>query len=133
MFSLVVIAFSAWVSVSAADLSSEFAHKAVLDPRELMKLYWTVDWDQETISFAVEAATTGWVGLGFSSGNGRMVDSDVVIGWVKDSKGYLTVSTRVYGVIKLHRTIQNVPRPLCSRKSNTQTIIYVQMSGSVIL
>ena len=91
MFSLVVVAFSAWVSVSAAYLSSEFAHHAVLDPQELMKLYWTVDWDQETISFAVEAATTGWVGLGFSSGNGRMVDSDVVIGWVKDSKGYLTV------------------------------------------
>ena len=91
--SLVVAVFSAWVSVTAADLSSEFAHHAVLDPGELMKLYWTVDWDQETISFAVEAATTGWVGLGFSSGNGRMIGSDVVIGWVKDSKGYLTVST----------------------------------------
>lgn len=88
--SLVLIVFSAWVSVSAADLSSEFAHHAVLDPQELMKLYWTVDWDLETISFAVEAATTGWVGVGFSSGNGRMVGSDVVIGWVKDSKGYLT-------------------------------------------
>ena len=101
--SLVLIAFSAWVSVSAADLSSEFAHHAVLDPRELMKLYWSIDWDQETISFAVEAATTGWVGFGFSSGNGRMVGSDVVIGWVKDSKGYLTHSKYLWS-LKLNIT-----------------------------
>ena len=86
-----LVAFSALLSISIADLSSEYAHHAVLDPAELLKLYWTVDWDKETISFAVEAATTGWVGFGFSSGNGMMVGSDVVIGWVKDSKGYLTV------------------------------------------
>ena len=92
MFSALLVAFSALISASAADLSSEFAHHAVLDPEELMKLYWTVDWGKETVSFAVEAATTGWVGFGFSSGNGMMVSSDVVIGWVKDSKGHLTVS-----------------------------------------
>ena len=47
---------------------------------------------KETVSFPVEAATTGWVGFGFSSGNDcMMIGSDVVIGWVKDSKGYLTV------------------------------------------
>ncbi|KAL9952240.1 hypothetical protein ACROYT_G039463 [Oculina patagonica] len=90
MFYSFVVIFSALISASAADLSSEFAHHAVLDPAELMKLYWTVDWDKETVSFAVEAATTGWVGFGFSSGNGKMAGSDVVIGWVKDSKGYLT-------------------------------------------
>ena len=92
MFSLLLVLFSASIAANAADLSAEFAHNAVLDPNELMKLYWTVDWDKETVSFAVEAETTGWVGFGFSSGNGKMVGSDVVIGWVKDSKGYLTVS-----------------------------------------
>ena len=90
MLSLIVV-FSAFITANAADLSSEFAHHALLDPKELMKLYWTVDWDKETLSFAVEAATTGWVGFGISSGNGKMVGSDLVIGWVKDSKGYLTV------------------------------------------
>ena len=89
--STLVVVFAALISASAADLSSEFAHHAVLDPKELMKLYWTVNWNNETVSFAVEAETTGWVGFGFSSGNGQMVGSDVVIGWVKDSKGYLTV------------------------------------------
>ncbi|KAL9979556.1 hypothetical protein ACROYT_G017234 [Oculina patagonica] len=54
-----------------------------------MKLFWTVDWDAETVSFAVEAETTGWVGFGFSTGSGQMIGSDVVIGWVKDNEGYL--------------------------------------------
>ena len=76
---------------ASADLLSEYAHYAVLDGEEKMKLFWTVDWDAETVSFALEVATTGWVGFGFSTGSGQMVDSDVVIGWVKDNQGYLTV------------------------------------------
>ena len=61
-----------------------------LDADQKIKLFWTVDWDAETVSFAVEAKTTGWVGLGFSN-SGQMTGSDVVIGWVKDNKGFLTV------------------------------------------
>ena len=78
-------------SVAIADLSSEFAHHAVLDPAEKMKLYWTVDWDAKMVYFAVEAATTGWVGFGFSGRSGAMIGSDVVIGWVKNNEGYLRV------------------------------------------
>ena len=96
MLASLLVVFSALISVRAADLSSEYAHHAVLDPKELMKLYWTVDWDKESVSFAVEAATTGWVGFSFSSGNGKMVSSDMVVGWVKDFKGYLTVRKRVF-------------------------------------
>lgn len=76
---------------ASADLLSEYAHYAVLDGEEKMKLFWTVDLDAETVSFALEAETTGWVGFGFSTGSGQMVDSDVVIGWVKDNQGHLTV------------------------------------------
>ena len=83
--------FPAFIFAYAADLSAEYAHHAVLDPKGLMKLYWTVHWDTESVSFAVEAATTGWIGFGFSSGNGKMVGSDMVMGYVKESKGYLTV------------------------------------------
>ena len=91
--SLVFLLFlSTFYSTVSADLYSEYAHHAVLDPQEKMKLFWTVDWDAETVSFAVEAETTGWVGFGFSTGSGQMVGSDVVIGWVKDNKGYLKVS-----------------------------------------
>ena len=77
-----------------ADLLSEYAHHAVLDTAEKIKLFWTIDWDAESVSFALEAATTGWVGFGFSGRSGQMVGSDVVIGWVKDNKGYLTVSEK---------------------------------------
>ena len=73
------------------DLFSEYAHHAVLDAEENIKLFWNIDWDAETVSFAVEAETTGWVGFGLSPGSGQMIGSDVVIGWVKDNKGYLTV------------------------------------------
>lgn len=82
---------AAFYYTASADLLSEYAHYAVLDGEEKMKLFWTVDWDAETVSFALEAATTGWVGFGFSTGSGQMVDSDVVIGWVNDNQGYLTV------------------------------------------
>lgn len=84
---LFVAAFHRTVSV---DLLSQYAHHAVLDADQKMKLFWTVDWGNETVSFAVEAKTTGWVGLGFSN-SGQMTGSDVVIGWVKDNKGFLTV------------------------------------------
>ena len=90
--SLVFLLFlSAFCSTVSADLYSEYAHHAVLDPQQKMKLFWTVDWDAETVSFAVEAETTGWVGFGFSTGSGQMIGSDVVIGWVKDGEGYLKV------------------------------------------
>ena len=83
----------------SADLFSEHAHHAVLDAGEKMKLFWTIDWDAETVSFAVEAETTGWVGFGFSTRSGQMISSDVVIGWVKDNKGYLTVRVILKNII----------------------------------
>jgi len=87
---VLLLCLTALHSLSSADLLTEFAHHAVLGSQEKMKLYWTVDWDAEAVSFAVEADTTGWVGFGFS-GSGQMAGSDVVIGWVKDNKGYLKV------------------------------------------
>lgn len=77
-------------SAAVADLMSEFDHNAVLDTHEKMKLYWSTDLDAKIIYFAMEAVSTGWVGLGFSE-NGAMIGSDVVIGWVKDGKGNLKV------------------------------------------
>lgn len=79
----------------AADLKTEHDHFVALDPAEKMKLYWTVHDKNESISFALEAETTGWVGLGFSPGTGRMAGADIVIGWVKDGKPYLTVSIQI--------------------------------------
>ena len=89
---LVVFVFlAAFRSAVYANLLSEYAHHVVLDAEEKMKLFWIIDWDTETVSFAIEAETSGWVGFGFSTRSGQMIGSDVVIGWVKDNKGYLTV------------------------------------------
>ena len=41
-----------------------------------------------------KVATTGWIGLGFSP-TGFMPNSDVVIGWVKNGDGYLSVRVAV--------------------------------------
>ena len=86
-----LLCLTAFHSFASADLLAEFAHLAVLDPEEKMKLYWTVDWDAEAVSFDVEAETTGCVGFGFSTSSGQMTGSEAVIGWVKDNKGYLKV------------------------------------------
>lgn len=75
------------------DLSSEFANSAVLDEAATVTLYWSVNWDSKTVSFAVEALTTGWVGFGISTGRGQMIGADIVIGGVADDgKHYFMVS-----------------------------------------
>ena len=95
------------VSLIHADLSSKYDHSAVLDPKEKMQIHWSIDWTSNSISFGLEANTTGWVGLGISSGNGKMVGSDMVIGWVKDGQGFLTVSEELF-VLKVRRVCCNL-------------------------
>lgn len=46
-------------------------------------LYWNFSNAKETIKFAVQVKTTGWIGFGISP-NGQMPESDVVIGWIDD-------------------------------------------------
>lgn len=50
----------------------------------LYELFWDFDREAETITFAVRARTTGWVGFGLSP-NGGMIGSDVIIGWVTEN------------------------------------------------
>lgn len=76
-----------------ANLSSEFTNYAALDEAATVRLYWSVDWDAKTVSFAVEALTTGWVGFGISEGRGQMIGADMVIGGVtEDGEHYFMVS-----------------------------------------
>ena len=83
---LIFLACSLGAAWCAHDLSS-YPFKATLNPAKngtgLYELYWNFDNAEETISFAVRAQTTGWVGFGLSP-NGQMPNSDVVIGWVTD-------------------------------------------------
>lgn len=54
---------------------------------------YTLAWrfDATNITFRITAATTGWVGLGFSR-SGGMASADIVLAWVDESgKGYISV------------------------------------------
>jgi len=73
---------------ASADLAIEHSFFAALDEDQNVKLYWNVSTESKEINFTVEAKTTGWIGFGISSGQGKMKEADIVIGWVKDGKAY---------------------------------------------
>ena len=67
-----------------------------LDPStQKYHLCWKVDWSDRFITFSANVSTTGWIGLGFSP-TGFMTDSDMIIGWVKDGRGYLQVESNIF-------------------------------------
>lgn len=75
----------------AADLLSAHRFFASLDEDQSVKLYWNVTTTNKEIFFTVEAKTTGWIGFGISSGQGKMQGADIVIGWVKNGVPYFQV------------------------------------------
>ena len=77
---------------SSADLALEHPFFASLDEDQDVNLYWNVKTEEKEIYFTIEAKTTGWIGFGISSGQGKMKGADIVIGWVKDGKIFFKVS-----------------------------------------
>ena len=67
------------LATCAHNLEEEYHFSAILD--DGYTLHWNFDLEHQTIGFAVNVSTTGWVGFGLSP-NGQMPQSDVVIGWV---------------------------------------------------
>ncbi len=92
IFSLCIFLAHLFVLQASADLALEHSFFASLDEDENVKLYWNVSTANKEILFTVEAKTTGWIGFGISSGQGKMKGADIVIGWVKDGKPYFKVS-----------------------------------------
>ena len=77
------------------DLQAKYPFSEVLldEGDEYYALHWNFTRSTESIYFAVNVSTTGWVGFGLSP-NGQMTGSDVVIGWVKDNgNAYFHVSS----------------------------------------
>ena len=81
-----VLASAMQFAACAHNLEEEYRFSAILD--DGYKLHWSFNLEQQTIAFAVNVSTTGWVGFGLSP-NGQMPQSDVVIGWV-DNDGTTT-------------------------------------------
>ena len=47
-------------------------------------LYWRMSPGNQELEVVVCVRTTGWIGFGFSP-DGRMTDSDVVLGWIRQN------------------------------------------------
>ena len=76
---LVLLAAVTQLATCAHNLEEEYRFSVILD--DGYTLHWNFDLEEQTIAFAVNVSTTGWVGFGLSP-NGQMPQSDVVIGWV---------------------------------------------------
>ncbi|XP_018333725.1 MOXD1 homolog 1 [Agrilus planipennis] len=63
---------------------NQWTHSAVLDKNGKVLLRWQPR--HQEISFRIEAATRGYIGLGFSP-NGGMEGADIVLGWIDDNTG----------------------------------------------
>ena len=87
------------VQSSSANLAEELSFFSPLDEGQNVNLYWNVDTAKKEIFFTVEAKTTGWVGFGISSGQGKMEGADIVIGWVKDGQTYFKASNLTMNAI----------------------------------
>ena len=79
MAMLFLLAAFLQLATCAHNLEEEYRFSTILD--DGYTLHWNFDLEQQTIGFAVNVSTTGWVGFGLSP-NGQMPQSDVVIGWV---------------------------------------------------
>ena len=100
---LCIAILTLWVVGVVADknstiISDQFSHHVVLDREGAVHLSWTPD--KEGITFLVEVATHGYVGLGFSPGGG-MHGADIALCWV-DSRGKVHLTDR-------HAVGNNVP------------------------
>ena len=76
------------------NLSTRYPFSTTLYDRDgdTYVLHWNFSTADRTIAFAVNVSTTGWVGFGLSP-NGGMVNSDVVMGWVRSGRTYFHVSS----------------------------------------
>jgi hypothetical protein len=74
-------------------VSGSWTHTVQLD--DSVTLSWKVTDGEDNIEFLVEAATRGYVGVGFSPG-GEMAGADIILSWVDDNTGkiYVVVSLK---------------------------------------
>ena len=94
------------VAGGQADLSKYPFSRVLYDAEgQYYGFHWNFDIAAETIHFAVNVSTTGWVGFGVSP-TGQMPGSDVVIGWVAENGATYFhvrfVACKLHGLIVLH-------------------------------
>ena len=111
--------FSMCLAKSLADLAPDHSSFSLLDEDQKVKLYWNINMANKEIYFLVEAQTTGWVGFGISSGQGKMAGADIVIGWVKDGKPYFKVKQTRCKYTQVGSSVKLTPDSSRNCKSTT--------------
>lgn len=61
--------------------------------KDAYHLYWNIS--DGLLIAEIHVKTAGWVGFGLSP-DGKMRDSDVFIGWIKDGKAYYSVNILIF-------------------------------------
>ena len=73
----------------------DFSFSTYLEENHQFRLYWSL-LDDDVIEIGIEANTTGWLAFGLSP-NGGMENADIMIGWVNDDDGTVTLQDRYTG------------------------------------
>ncbi|KAG8195957.1 hypothetical protein JTE90_028931 [Oedothorax gibbosus] len=93
---------SALTLPSGGETNSILYFETGLDPDDRLHLYWTVDYDEETVTFELRAKTSDqdWIGVGFSD-RGEITNADLCILWTdkKSKNRFQDVSTDEAGFV----------------------------------
>ena len=93
---LFLLAVTLQIVSGIQNLENKYPFSTYLD--DTFRLYWNYDLVQQKIPFAVNVSTNGWIGLGISP-TGKMLESDIVMGWVnKDGSAQFHVSYSYYAM-----------------------------------
>ena len=91
LFVFMSVAFqSAFAAMGKWD--NEFSFSTYLEENHQFRLYWNL-LEDDIIEFGIEANTTGWIAIGLSP-TGGMPYSDIMLGWVDDDDGTVTLQDR---------------------------------------
>ena len=75
--------------------NDDFEFSSYLQENHQFRLYWN-HLDDDVIDIGIEVNSTGWIAIGLSP-NGGMEYSDIMLGWVNDNDGSVTLQDRYTG------------------------------------
>ncbi|ROT77268.1 dopamine beta hydroxylase [Penaeus vannamei] len=102
------------------ELAGSLMHRAVLDTEGKYVMLWTPG--EEDITFEIQVATKGYVGLGFSP-NGGMAGSDIVLGWVTDGGEVMVQDSYATGYSQPLKDDQQDVELLGGYQNDTHTVL----------
>lgn len=88
--SLTLVAAALQLVACVQNLEEKYPYSTYIE--DGYRVHWNYDLNKQSITFAVNVSTNGWIGFGISP-TGMMLNSDIVIGWVnKDGSAQFQVN-----------------------------------------